>query len=262
MLDDTTPFTVPGKRPHNWRTGTGLAASILVLSMLTGCGKPASITPNAAGNANMSVQVPPEIMATKELLDPGILASLPRVNPFINPLIKVEEEAPVDVTAEVVDVPPAPPPPDPFEKFKIGGIIYRRAKPMAIIKLGNEDHARIVKDGEVFQTEGSEDTGPLRVQVTQISKASISFEILDPPENYPPDYITREFKIPSLIGYGKEKNKESSEKKEKTDDKKSKDSNKAASEAPAKSETPKEQSAPPAESSSNTAPNGGKPSGG
>jgi hypothetical protein len=183
--------------PTRW---AGLLIACLVLLAFAGCGGSGSgpAAGFAAGGGG-NVSVPPEVTATKELLDASVLASLPRPNPFLSLLEPVTSEE--DETTEggkPEETPsPTPPPPDPFEAYSLDGIIYRQKGSMAIISIDG-GKSKIVRSGEVLNTPTDP---PYQVKISKIDKQSLTMTVVDSSLLLPPEMQSKTLRIVSMVGY-------------------------------------------------------------
>lgn len=182
-----------------WPKSRSLLLLLVVLCILSACGPKKSGGNAVLNTGGDAVNIPPEVTAKKEILEPSILLGLPRQNPFLSLLIKDTGPDTTDSGGEVEVLPtPTPIPPDPFTGFLLEGIIYRNKDPMAILKLTGEKGSRIVRLGERIRMEKD----PFYVvQVAKIDKQSVTLVVVDEAVPLPPELKTKTLQIASIIGF-------------------------------------------------------------
>ena len=172
-------------------TGLGM---MLVLS---GCGgpNPQSLVPtNTANMANAGT-------IKTELLDTSVLQTVQRINPFESQLpgqqLKMADPKSDPTLAEgLPDLPtPIEEVKDPFSGLEIGGIVYRKSSPMAILRSGssgaNAGLGGVVRQGDTFMVDD------VKIIVAKIDKNSITLKAPSLPSGSNSKILT----VPSLIGY-------------------------------------------------------------
>ena len=190
------------KTPLNARAIT-LAALISLtgasmLLVLSGCGGPdaTSMVPsNMASMANAGT-------IKTELLDTSILQTVQRINPFESQIPGQQIKMPsteIDPTL-VEGLPNLPTTPveeikDPFAGLEIGGIVYQKKSPMAILRSAAGETSAglggVVRQGDSFVVDD------VKVIVTKIDKNSITLKAPSLPNGSNSKILT----VPSLIGY-------------------------------------------------------------
>lgn len=179
-----------------------------LLVFLMGCSQGAtkpSLAINTPPPAAQQVVAMPSIQQTEELLDITVLAEVPRANPFQSLL--AETASTQTATSQEAQLPPPPPPSDPFEGVSLGGIIYKKDKPMAILILAS-GKSKIVHTGDVLDS-GKEvpEGGASLVQfkVAGITAKNLTLQAVNPPNNLPPEMKTKGLEIKSLVGSPRKK---------------------------------------------------------
>lgn len=191
------------KTPFNSRTMTHQAlvsfAGISMMILLSGCGGPdanSMVPPNMASMANAGT-------IKTELLDTYVLQTVQRINPFESQIPGQQIKMPDAPGAEpslaegVPNLPelPAEEIKDPFAGLEIGGIVYQKKSPMAILRsAGNANSAGlggVVRQGDSFVVDD------VKVIVAKIDKNSITLKAPSLPNGSNSKILT----VPSLIGY-------------------------------------------------------------
>lgn len=189
--------------------GSRIAGAVVAFAgilFLMGCGMGSNV-PNASTVVNSAaaanVPIPPEISATKELLDVSVLSALPRTNPFESLLIPEFVPGAVGIEGSTQAISqstaPPPPPPDPFEGFSLGGIMYRGGQNSLAILITPAEGSKIVHQGDSLLAASA--SSPLKIKVKQITQKDVSLEVVDSPAEIPAYMRTKTLEVVSLVGF-------------------------------------------------------------
>lgn len=179
------------------------AIGLLVLTLLwAGCGNSSPGGVSTLAPKNNAVPLPPEITETKDLIDPSVLATLPRATFFI-PLVVDDTPKP---ETEGAPAEPVKPPEDPLKNVSLAGVVYLSKNPLAILKVG-DDKSKIVHVGDVLTT--GDDTA-VDFKVRKISKDSVQLTVLTAIEGLPASMRNKTIGVSSLIGSRKSSSKSDS----------------------------------------------------
>jgi hypothetical protein len=136
-------------------------------------------------------EIPAEVTATKELLDPAVLDQSQREDPFQSLVAPKEEAAPLQPVAN------ATPTVNPLGGYTLSGIIYRGSKNSLAILGTPAGKSKVVHLGQILEGDGPGGS----VEVSSISKTSVILSILGASSDMPEDARSTTLKLASLIGY-------------------------------------------------------------
>lgn len=187
----------------------GVIGLLLLTALLTGCGSTGSSKSSFIKHTvhAASGQLPPEATATLTLLDPAVLNTLPRLNPFASLIaLKKIDSNPRSLLPEInpsspIDLKPPPPPADPFSGLSLDGILYRPRNATAILAF-QDGKTQIVHTGDTLVVQGQPD---YQIRVANILKNTVTLQVLNPPPDLPPGQRIKALQIASLIGYNARK---------------------------------------------------------
>lgn len=179
-----------------------IAIVLLLPLLMSGCGKKGGASALKGGAlAPKKVSLPSDITSSKELLEVSVLVTLPRQNPFESILFK--DEVPEVIVEAPVENKPKAPKINPFLNMKLGGIIFKSDRPMAILQMGDAD-SKIVREGE--RLSNSAVTGSPEIEVVKIEKEAIHLYA----PNQDINLSVKTLSVPSLIGFKSEGDKTAS----------------------------------------------------
>jgi len=160
---------------------------LLTSLVFSGCGQPHATSGLADGlAAARAAQIPPELKATKELLDVALLANITRPDPFQSLIVT---EKPTTAAAA-----PAPIE-NPLSGYSLAGIMYRGKNSLAILGIPGGSN-KIVHTDQML-----EGTNGLQIAVAQITTRSVTLQVVDPPGDLPANMRTTTLKVESMVGH-------------------------------------------------------------